>query len=504
MHKAWNENGARNILREPWGGSANPRISSFKQGCYPAAPHINEPTKHLISRIVAITNEGSCVPGLFPDEVSAFVFCLEGEETMVAPAEHQVPPCLASFSTLSQKLFPPGSSGDVITAQSTWEPYRKRMHPPYWIFLADIYNSLIQKRPKWWHLMTHSTLRIESAISNTDGNIDPFAIIFCTSPWIILQLLFSQQWAESWHHLYNSTAVDAEVTFLIICAFLTAHWARIEFDNSVNHMATFRKQLFSFLQNKCGKKTFYLVHCSFIQKSINKFSCCDTHVLVSTFMLGSICCVSAESISFHWVSSAFILHTETDFLLDSIIHKLQMVQNSPEARLSITSHLFVLTMKSFFSHWSPLTIWSLCISLILFHFSHSLLCIPLVWSHSKGFSKVRFSGWHLFQELEFYSRVHQKERRVKYMCADKFPKTEMRWGHIFVCLLVSPLVQYLKEEKGKSCPKSAASLPVNASIMSCVLALLPADAASRLSVCAAHIGLFWTYGCTRTHTCWCW
>lgn len=42
---------SRNVLREPEGGSANPRISSLKQGCYPAAPDINEPTKHLISRI---------------------------------------------------------------------------------------------------------------------------------------------------------------------------------------------------------------------------------------------------------------------------------------------------------------------------------------------------------------------------------------------------------------------------------------------------------------------
>lgn len=94
-----------NVLGEPRGGSANPRISSFKQGCYPAALDINEPTKHLISRIVAITNEGSCVPALHPDAVSACAVCLEGEETTVVSAEHQVPPCLASFSILSWKTF---------------------------------------------------------------------------------------------------------------------------------------------------------------------------------------------------------------------------------------------------------------------------------------------------------------------------------------------------------------------------------------------------------------
>lgn len=36
----------------------------------------------------------SRVPGLFPDEVSVSLFCLEGEETTVMPEEHEVPPAL--------------------------------------------------------------------------------------------------------------------------------------------------------------------------------------------------------------------------------------------------------------------------------------------------------------------------------------------------------------------------------------------------------------------------
>lgn len=88
-------------------------------------------------------NEGSCVPGLFSCAVSVFVLCLEGEENTV---EHQVPPCLATFSSLSWKLSSPGSSGDAITAHSDGEPQWKRMYPSYWKFLAVIYNGLIQRR----------------------------------------------------------------------------------------------------------------------------------------------------------------------------------------------------------------------------------------------------------------------------------------------------------------------------------------------------------------------
>lgn len=179
-------------------------------------------------------------------------------------------------------------------------------------------REVISFRPEWWHSTTRSVLRIESAISHTGGNIDPFAIIFRMLSWIILQLLFSRQWAEGWHQLYNGTTVHAEVTFLVICAFLTAHWDFIEFDNSVSHMATFRKRLLGFLQNKCSKKSFYLVHCCFIWKWINKSCCCDTPVLDSTFLLGSLRCISTKSSSYHRVSAAFILYSETGFLLESI------------------------------------------------------------------------------------------------------------------------------------------------------------------------------------------
>lgn len=99
-------------------------------------------------------------------------------------------------------------------------------------------------------------------------------------------------------------------------------------------------------------------------------------------------------------------------------------------------------------------------------------------------------------------------RRVKYLCTDKNPNfnvfkdSNMLRPNFYLFFLL--IIQYLKDEKGKSCPKSAASLPVNASIMSCALASLTADAASILRVCAAPVGLFWTSGCSRTHTCWCW
>lgn len=83
----------------------------------------------------------------------------------------------------------------------------------------------------------------------------------------------------------------------------------------------------------------------------------------------------------------------------------------------------------------------------------------------------------------------QNEQRVKHLCTDKnhnfnvFKDSNMLRPNFFFFFFLL-IVQYLKEEKGKSCPKSAASLPVNASIMSCALASLTADAASRLSVCS--------------------
>lgn len=54
-----------------------------------------------------------------------------------------------------------------------------------------------------------------------DGNIDQQAIMCHTSPCIIFQLLLSRRWAESWHNLFNGAAVDMEVTSLIICASLS-------------------------------------------------------------------------------------------------------------------------------------------------------------------------------------------------------------------------------------------------------------------------------------------
>lgn len=143
---------------------------------------------------------------------------------------------------------------------------RQSVHCVTWVLVLR--REVVSFRPGWWHSTTRSVLRIKSAIWHTGGNIDPFAIIFRTSSWIIVQLLFSQQRAEGWHHLYNGSTVNADVTFLVICAFLTAHWAFIEFDNSVSHMTTFRKRLLAFPQNKCSKKSFYLVHCSFIWKWI--------------------------------------------------------------------------------------------------------------------------------------------------------------------------------------------------------------------------------------------
>lgn len=60
----------------------------------------------------------SSVPRLFADEILAFIFCFKREESMAMPAEHEVlPPHQPSPSFW--KLSSPGSSGDVITVQST-------------------------------------------------------------------------------------------------------------------------------------------------------------------------------------------------------------------------------------------------------------------------------------------------------------------------------------------------------------------------------------------------
>lgn len=60
----------------------------------------------------------SSVLRLFADEILAFIFCFKREECMPMPAEHEVllPRQLSPFFW---KLSSPGSSGDVITVQST-------------------------------------------------------------------------------------------------------------------------------------------------------------------------------------------------------------------------------------------------------------------------------------------------------------------------------------------------------------------------------------------------
>lgn len=146
-------------------------------------------------------------------------------------------------------------------------------------------------------------------------------------------------------------------------------------------------------------------------------------------------------------------------------------------------------MKSFSSHWSPLTIWSLC-------FSDPSPIVPFTSLYSIRVLLKLASAVSTFLESWNFIVEHTRMNNESSICVQTkmiistFSDRYMSRPH-FCYLFVSLLVRCLKEEKGKSCTKSASSLPVNASIMSCTLASLPADAASRFRVCAALVGLFW-------------
>lgn len=130
-------------------------------------------------------------------------------------------------------------------------------------------------------------------------------------------------------------------------------------------------------------------------------------------------------------------------------------------------------MKCFSSHWSlsPLPTLSLWISLILLCLSRSPVCIPLACSHSQGFTKARRCSVRNFSESWYFivERASSQKGSLQHL-----PKGTLR---LHFCLSACwPLVQSLKEEKGKS----AASLPVIAVTTSrrCVLVQ---------NKCAAHV-----------------
>ena len=68
----------------------------------------------------------SSIPRLFADEILAFIFCFKREESMAMPAEHEVllPRQISLFFFPKNSLF--GSSGDVITVQSTCKTHSPR------------------------------------------------------------------------------------------------------------------------------------------------------------------------------------------------------------------------------------------------------------------------------------------------------------------------------------------------------------------------------------------